>query len=198
MSVPDTRHSLLLRLRDHRNQEAWADFVGIYQPLIERMVRAQGLQESDAADVTQEVLLAIAKAADRWQTEPIERFRAWLRTATRNVVVNFLIRRARHPQATGDSGFAQWLEEIPMDGPESGLYSSEERQHIFAWAVEQARSEFQTATWQAFWKTSVVGLEVPAVAAELGLSAGAIYVARSRVMNRLREKVAERLTVEET
>ena len=193
MTAPDTRPSLLLRLRDARDQQAWGEFLEIYQPLIFRLLRRFGLQDADAREVTQEALLSVAKAVERWKDDPSRgSFRGWLATITRNLVVNFLIRQARHPRGTGDSGFARWLNEVPSpDCQESQLFRLEHRRQIFWWAASEIENEFRSESWRAFWETSVAGREVADVARELKMSAGAVYVARSRVMKRLREKVEE-------
>lgn len=193
MTAPETRPSLLLRLRDAANQQAWSEFLEIYQPLIQRLVRQRGLQEADACEVTQEVLIAVSGAIGRWETDASRgSFRGWLATIARNLVVNFLIRQSRHPRGTGDSDFARWLDDIPAaDCGESQLFDLERRRQVFLWATEEIESEFRSDTWRAFWETSVVGRAVSEVASELKMSAGAVYVARSRVMKRLREKVEE-------
>ncbi len=191
MTAPETRPSLLLRMRDAGNQQAWAEFLEIYQPLILRLVRRRGLQEADAREVTQEVLLSVAKAVGGWDANPARgSFRGWLATITRNLVVNFLIRQGRHPRGTGGSDFVRWLEEVPnVEGDESQLFDLERRRQLFLWAASEIETEFRVETWRAFWETSVVGRSVGDVASELKMSAGAVYVARSRVMKRLRERV---------
>lgn len=193
MTAPETRPSLLLKLRDAGNQQAWTDFLEIYQPLILRLVRQRGLQDADAREVTQDVLIAVAGAIGRWESDPARgSFRGWLSTITRNLVVNFLIQRARHPRGTGDSDLVRWFDEVPAaDCGESRLFDLERRRQTFLWAAEEIESEFRSDTWRAFWETSVTGRSVSDVARELKLSAGAIYVARSRVMKRLREKVED-------
>lgn len=193
MTAPETRSSLLLRLRNAGDQQAWAEFLEIYQPLIFRLTRQRGLQDADAREVTQEVLVSVAGAIGRWESDPARgSFRGWLATIARNLVVNFLIRQSRHPRGTGDSDFARWLDEVPsLDCGESRLFDLERRRQVFLWAAEEIESEFRSETWQAFWNTSVIGCEVSEVARELKMSAGAVYVARSRVMKRLREKVSE-------
>jgi RNA polymerase sigma-70 factor (ECF subfamily) len=141
--------------------------------------------------VSQEVLLAIAKSVGKWESDPNRgSFRGWLATITRNLVVNFLIRRERHPRGTGDSDFLRWLEEVPAtESDESQLFDLERRRQLFLWAASEIETEFRWETWRAFWETSVVGRSVGDVAIEMKMSAGAVYVARSRVMKRLREKV---------
>lgn len=191
MTAPETRPSLLLKLRDAGNQQAWGEFLEIYQPLILRLVRRRGLQEADAREVTQDVLIAVAGAIGRWEADPARgSFRGWLATITRNLVVNFLIQRSRHPRGTGDSDFVRWLDEVPAaECGESRLFDLERRRQMFLWAAEEIEAEFRSQTWRAFWGTSVLGHSVEEVANELKMSAGAVYVARSRVMKRLREKV---------
>ncbi len=191
MTAPETRPSLLLRMRDAGNQQAWGEFLEIYQPLILRLVRRRGLQEADAREVTQEVLLSVAKAVGGWDANPDRgSFRGWLATITRNLVVNFLIRQGRHPRGTGGSDFVRWLEDVPTAASdESQLFDLERRRQLFLWAASEIETEFRLETWRAFWETSVVGRSVGDVASELKMSAGAVYVARSRVMKRLRERV---------
>ena len=191
--IPETRPSLLLRLRDARDQQAWSLFLELYQPVILRLVRRRGLQEADAREVTQEVLMAVAGAIERWEANPARgAFRSWLATIARNLVVNFLIRQGRHPRGSGDSDVKRWLEEQPApEGELSALFDVETKRQMFRWAADQVRAEFRETTWQAFWLTAVDDRSVNDVARELKMSVGSVYVARSRVMKRLREKVEE-------
>src|SRR5580698_3709444 len=100
--TPTTRASLLLRLRDSQDHEAWIAFVSLYEPLIYRLLRRHGLQDADARDNTQELFLAVRRSIDRWDPAK-ERgsFRAWLRKAARNLVINWLKQRERRVLATG-------------------------------------------------------------------------------------------------
>jgi RNA polymerase sigma factor (sigma-70 family) len=191
--VPETRPSLLIRLRDARDQQAWSLFLEIYQPLIHRLARRRGLQEADAREVTQEVLLAVSGSIERWEADPARgTFRGWLTTVARNLVVNFLIRQGRHPRGSGDSDVKRRLDEQPApEGEASAFFDLEAKRQTFHWAAEQIREEFREATWQAFWKTAVDDVAVNEVARELKITVGSVYVARSRVMKRLREKIEE-------
>lgn len=162
--APATRPSLLLRLRDARDSAAWAQFVDVYAPLVYGFGRRHGLQDADAADLTQDVLRAVAAAAGRLEYDP-ERgsFRGWLFTIARNKLRNFLAARQRQVQGSGDTGIQRQLQEQP-DAAESGEWDREYEQRLFAWAAEQVRGGFEDATWQAFWQTAVDGKK-PAEAA---------------------------------
>jgi RNA polymerase sigma-70 factor (ECF subfamily) len=186
---PSTRPSLLIRIRDHRDVEAWRQFVDLYAPLIYRLARRRGLQDADAADLTQEVLQKVSHAAARLNYDACKgTFRGWLFTITQNRVTTFLGRKRRLPQTRQDQGF---FEAQPAREEEKLLWEQEYEQRLFDWAAEQVRDCFQERTWQAFWQTAVDGRTPAQAAMELGISVGAVYIARSRVLNRLRERIQE-------
>jgi RNA polymerase sigma-70 factor (ECF subfamily) len=190
---PATRQSLLVRLRDQRDERAWAEFVAIYAPLIDRLARARGFQEADAADLAQEVFRAVAGAIDRYDPDPaLGSFRAWLFRIARNLMINLLAARRIRPQATGGSDVQSLLQELPSpDGAETALFDLEYRRSLFQWAAGQVRGEFREPTWRAFWLTAVDGREPAEAAVEVGISVGAVYIARSRVMARLRTLIQQ-------
>ena len=185
---PATRQSLLVRLKDPRDGQAWAEFVEIYAPLIDRLARARGFQDADAADLAQEVFRAVAGAMDRYDPDPARgSFRGWLCRIARNLMINLLAARKIRPQATGDSAVREMLEQVPApDSAETALFDAEFRRRLFQWAAQQVRGEFRESTWNAFWLTAVLGQEPAAAAQAVGISVGAVYIARSRVMVRLR------------
>jgi len=191
--TPATRPSLLVRLRNLQDQQSWEEFYTIYQPLVFRMARNQGFQDADASELTQEVFVAVASAIQRWDPNP-ERgsFRGWLFRIARNLMINWLAYRRRHPNGTGDSNIGQLLAEQPdlhREVEDSVIFDKEYKRQTFAWAAEQIRKEFREGTWEAFWLTSVENQSVTEVAKKLEISAGAVYIARSRVMARLRQKI---------
>jgi RNA polymerase sigma factor (sigma-70 family) len=190
---PATRQSLLVRLKDPRDGQAWGEFVAIYGPLIERLGRARGLQPADAADLAQEVFRAVAGAIDRFDPDPARgSFRGWLFRIARNLMINLMEARRIRPVATGDSDVRELLESVPApDGAETALFDAEYRRRLFLWAAEKVRPEFREPTWRAFWLTAVEGGEPAAVAEAVGISVGAVYIARSRVMARLRAVIEE-------
>ena len=124
------------------------------------------------------------------------KFRTWLFRIARNLMINLLAHQRRHPQASGDTGVKRLLEQQPAPvGQDTALFDREYKRQTFRWAAEQIRGEFRDTTWRAFWMTSVEGKPVKEAAGELGLTVGAVYIARSRVMARLRQRI-ERLEAE--
>jgi RNA polymerase sigma-70 factor (ECF subfamily) len=189
---PTTRASLLLRLADAENQQAWMEFVALYEPLVHRLLRKAGLQDADVREVAQEVFLAVSLNVARFEpNRGPGSFRVWLRRVTRNLLINVLAHQRRRPVlATGSSDLYDLLEELPEgDDQASALVDWELRRRLLHHAADTVRKEVRPATWEAFWRTFVEGEQVTEVAENLGVSAGAVYVARSRVVARLRREV---------
>jgi RNA polymerase sigma-70 factor (ECF subfamily) len=187
-----TRPSLLVRIRDPRDGAAWTEFVDLYAPLIFGFARKQGLQNADAADLTQEVLRAVAGAAGRLRYDP-ERgtFRGWLFTVVRNRLRNFLIARRRRERG-GDPEAGRRLEDYPAPEDEaSAVWDREYEQRLFAWAAEQVRRGCQESTWRAFWLTAVEGWSGKEAARAVGLTPAAVYLAKRRVMARLQDQLRQ-------
>jgi RNA polymerase sigma factor (sigma-70 family) len=195
---PATRASLLVRLRDGYDAGAWQEFVHLYAPIIYGFARKRGLQDADAADLMQEVLRSMSSSAGRLEYDPARgTFRGWLFTVTRNKVFNFLESRSRRVVGTGDSSMQRRLEQhAGADGDLSADWEADYQRTLAAQAMERVKSEFQPATWDAFVLTAVEGRAPAQVSARLGMSVGAIYVAKSRVIARLRQEI-ERLQGDE-
>jgi RNA polymerase sigma factor (sigma-70 family) len=189
---PETRPSLLVRLVDRADRAAWREFAEVYTPVIQRLAIRRGLQPADADDLAQQVLTSVSKAIDRWQHDPGRaKFRTWLTRIAHNAIVNALT-RAAPDRAAGDTGMQIKLHRAPAgEGPTSDLVRLELRREIFRWAANQIKPEFRPVTWDAFWLTAVENQAPETVATQLGISPGALYTARSRIMRRLKEKVAE-------
>jgi RNA polymerase sigma-70 factor (ECF subfamily) len=188
--VPPTQPSLLVRLKDARDREAWERFVDLYAPLVYAFVRKRGLQDADAADLTQDVLRQVASAAKSLIYDPRRgSFRSWLFTVVRNRLTDHWRSAARREVGSGDSD--QWRrmsEQLATESDSAEWDAAYERQ-LLEYAARQVRADFSEATWSAFWQTAVEGREGRAIAEELGLSVAAVYLARGRVMNRLKEQV---------
>lgn len=186
---PVTRCSLILKLRDPADAAAWREFVDLYEPLVYRLARQKGLQDADARDLCQDVFRAVAQAIGRW--EPGRgAFRGWLSRIARNLLINFLTRRQSQPRGSGATSVQERLEAQPAADPSAtAVFEAEYRKRVFQWAAEEVQDEFAPSTWHAFWQTAVEGRAPSETAAALGLSVGAIYVARSRVLARLRRRI---------
>ena len=193
MSVDDsplTRASLLVQIRDGGNHAAWREFVELYSPVVYSFARRRGLQDADAADLMQDVLRSISAAIGRLDYDRRQgTFRGWLFTVTRNKIYNFLSARKIRPQASGNTTTNLLLNEQPESDTGADEWELEYQRRVAALAMERIKTEFQDKTWQAFWQTTVEGATAAEVAQRTGLSVGAIYVAKSRVLARLKEEV---------
>lgn len=182
MRPPETRHSLIVRLQDQRNDLAWTEFLCAYEPFLVRLVRKQGTPERHVADVTQQLLIAIAKSVDGWKPDgKVASFRRWLGCVARNVVIKFMTRERKQITGQGGSDFLTLLEkaiDLSIDTEQAKQYDHE----LILWATDLVRSEFRENSWRAFWETQVEGRSVAYVAAELGVTTGAIYMSRSSVL----------------
>ena len=188
---PDTSHSLIFRVKNPADGAAWTEFLGIYQPVVFRMARRRGLQDADAQDVMQQVFLSISKSIEGWTPGDLQPpFRAWLTTIARNAITKALTRRPRD-SATGSTSMVELLDAQPDPQATTAEILAEARKELIRWATEQIRSEFSEATWNAFWRTAIEGVPIAEVTKSTGRSAGAVYVARYRVIARLKEKVLE-------
>ncbi|MFK7821651.1 MAG: RNA polymerase sigma factor [Planctomycetaceae bacterium] len=184
---PDTRASLLVDIRDPSNVHAWSVFSELYRPVIYRMARRRGLQDADAQDLAQKVLVSVARAIGDWEEDANRgRFRHWLSRVTRNAIID-VFRRMKPDAALGGSAVTRVLNQSPA-AQETEIDYEYERA-MFRQAARLVQKEFQDATWKAFWQTTVDGKPVALVASQLGQTPGAIYTARSRVMKRLKEAV---------
>jgi RNA polymerase sigma-70 factor (ECF subfamily) len=186
MTEPVTRPSLLARIRDLSDCQAWGQFVESYAPVVLGYALRHGLQEADADDLAQEVFRAVARAAPELRYDPARgRFRAWLFTITRNKLRNLLA--ARKHRGCGDSQLAGLA--LHPAATDTELWEQERRRQLFHRAAEQVQVHFEESTWQAFWLMAVEGCEAAAVAGQLGITLGAVYIAKSRVLKCLREQI---------
>jgi RNA polymerase sigma factor (sigma-70 family) len=193
-NAPATRRSLIVKLRDPADNAAWHEFVTLYEPLVYRLARHKGLQDADANDLCQEVFRAVSQAIADWDPDPVRgRFRGWLSRIARNLLINFLTRRPHQLRGSGATSVQGLLEAQPAPDPSAtAFFEAEYRKRLFQWAADEVKNEFTPATWTAFWRTAIEGRSPKDVATGLGISAGAVYIARSRVIARLRQRVEER------
>ena len=192
-SDPETKVSLILRMRDSGDEDAWAEFVQIYQPLVQRFIQRHGLQYADAAEVTQEVLSRVANAIGTWdESRENSTFRGWLYRITRNLTFDFLRNKKVEAQRikSGDSGLSQIAD---PSHSESQQFQAEFEKQIFYWAAAKIKPSFKPLNWQAFWMSTVDGIPIEEVAQQLKVECGTVYVARSRIMARLSKLIQNRL-----
>jgi RNA polymerase sigma-70 factor (ECF subfamily) len=185
-----TSSSLLGKVRS-RDQDAWRRLVKIYAPLVDLWIRRAGLQPADAYDVFQEVFMAVAEGIDGFRkVRPSDRFRGWLRTIVRNKLADHFRRRGAQPAAAGGSEACRQLQEVEGPSPPAEDHDElESVRQLRLRALELIHCEFEERTWQAFWRVAAEGEAAKDVAEDLGITASAVRLAKSRVLRRLREEM---------
>jgi RNA polymerase sigma-70 factor (ECF subfamily) len=184
----------LLALVQADEPQAWARLVTLYAPLVLHWCRATGLQEQDVADVFQEVFQSVVAHVGRFRKEREgDTFRGWLRRITQNKLRDHFRRLGREVQGVGGSDARERLAQLPAPSPtEDGLVPDDEAERgLFVRALDRIRGEFEERTWAAFWRTAVEGRAPRDVGADLAMSPGAVRVAKSRVLHRLREELGD-------
>jgi RNA polymerase sigma-70 factor (ECF subfamily) len=184
--VEPTSTSLLAHVRDPGNRDAWQRFVHLYAPLLYSWTRRLGLQTQDAADMVQDVFVVLVQQLPRFSYDRHKSFRAWLRT----ILVNKWRDRQRHDGAIGMQGGDITIElTSPPGDAAADLDEQEYRQYLVSRAMEIMVACFQPITWRACWENVVAGRDAKDVARELGISVNAVYVAKSKVLRRLRQEL---------
>jgi RNA polymerase sigma-70 factor (ECF subfamily) len=187
-SFDSTFSSLLYHVRDN-DSDAWSKLSKLYAPLVYRWARTGGLQDQDAADITQEVFQAVAKSIQAFDPSQGGSFRAWLWGITRNKMADHFRQQANRAQAAGGTDAHQALQnipEFPVDAPRDGF---DVDASLFHRALELLKTDFQPTTWQAFWRMAVDGQRAADVAEELGMTKKAVRQAKYRVLQRLRAEL---------
>ena len=186
----NTSVSLILRVANQSDVDAWRSFAAIYEPLVYRIAISKGLQPADADDLVQEVMTRVAKSVGRWDPDDSKgSFRGWISTIARNLVIDFLRKTRRTPLTSDKTDIRRLVESTPDPGDESRYFDREYERQLFINAANEIRSNFTDNTWNAFWLTAVRNESIESVAKKLSMTTGAVYVARSRVMARLKVKV---------
>jgi RNA polymerase sigma factor (sigma-70 family) len=196
--LPETRHSLLMRLVDSADLDAWKEFTEIYEAAIYRYARHRGLQDADAREVVQQVLVAVhqsvAKLTENGQPAG---FRPWLFETARRQCLSAIRLRKRFDRAQGGSGEFGKLQGVhsPAEALDNddAISEQDDRAWAFSWAATQIEHEVAPGTWKAFWLTAVEGIPAATVAELLQMSIGNVYVAKCRIVARIRERVHDLL-----
>ncbi|MFO0957889.1 MAG: sigma factor [Isosphaeraceae bacterium] len=189
----NTSPSLLNRLRDRRDQEAWSLFVDLYGPLIYAYGRRMGLQDADAADLTQAVFGGVVRGIGAYEYDPSRaRFRTWLFRLVHDRYCRMFAHRWRGPREQNGLKAEALLRDCPAPGGcDEAAWQQEYDRGRFRWAAAKVRGLVAESHWQAFWRTTVERQEAAKVADDLGLSLGALYTAKSRVLDRIRSVIRE-------
>jgi RNA polymerase sigma-70 factor (ECF subfamily) len=178
-----TSASLLERLRLPAERDAWNRFVDLYTALLYYWAQRLGLQESDAADLVQEVFAVLLRKLPEFDYKRDKSFRSWLRVVLINKWREHQRQAAGRPDARGSLG------DVVGPEPSEELWEAEYRRYVAGRALRLMQSEFQPNTWRACWEVVVQGRPAAEVAAELGMSVGAVRVAKFRVLRRLRQEL---------
>jgi RNA polymerase sigma-70 factor (ECF subfamily) len=180
-----TSISLLERLRQPHQPEAWSRFVDLYTPLLFFWARRLGLQEQDAGDLVQDVLTTLVQELPGFTYDPRRSFRGWLRKVLRNKWLDHQRRQAIRPGRADESRLA----EVANPNSLEEFIEKAHNQYLTRRALQLMQTEFKPTTWKACWAVVVGGKSGAAAAAELGMSEQAVYTAKWRVLRRLREEL---------
>ncbi|HCS52283.1 sigma-70 family RNA polymerase sigma factor [Rubinisphaera sp.] len=184
-----TSLSLLQRVRTN-DSLAWDRFAKLYSPLLHRWAIRFGLQDSDASDIAQDVLLSITTKIDRFdRSNSGQSLRAWMRTIVRNKCLDFARAKQRHAVVAGGADAQRMMSEVQaleLVDLDCELEEAADESQVVLAAVEMLKNDFEDHTWQAFYQTAIAGRKASDVAADLGISVGSVYTAKSRVLSRLR------------
>jgi RNA polymerase sigma factor (sigma-70 family) len=185
-----TSASLLGRVRqDAGDQAAWTEFVGRYGPKIYAWCRHWQLQESDAQDVTQEVLLQLVEKLRHFHYDRSRSFRAWLRPLVHHAWHDFVTKRGRPGQGSGDSDVWERLQTIEArEDLERQLEEAFDRE-VLEEAMARVQVRVGPHTWEAFRLLTFEGLSGPEVAPRVGMQVTMVYVAKGKVQKMLREEI---------
>lgn len=186
MPSTKTPTSLLERLCQQFEPEAWDRFVSLYTPVLYQWARRVSPQEHDAADLVQDVFLKLVRVLPGFAYDAQKGFRRWLRTVTLNTWRDRRKRRADRPLPTDENALSQLA--VP-DGLDA-FWEADFRQQLVRRALDLMKADFREKTWKAFWQQVALGRPAPEVASELGLTTGATYAAKLRVLDRLRDELA--------
>ena len=189
---PTTNLSLLLRCKDPKADHAWGDFVSRYRPSMLRLIRdVFRVQDAEAEDIAQDVLLKLVVAMQGFTYDPDKKFRAWLRTVTRNSVRDTLrSKKVRSDQASGDSRVKMMLDSIPDAVNEfADAVTAEIHRDVLVDAERLVEQRVESRTWNAYLQTRN-GSAARDVASSVGMSTAAVYKAKSKVIRMIREEIS--------
>ena len=180
--LQSTSESLLIRLRQTNDSDAWGQFVRLYTPLIFYWARKNGMSHDDAGDIVQDVLSIVFRKLPAWKYDPQGSFRGWLRTVTLNRHRE-LIRRKQIPVVD------ESLRMIADPRHAEASWDAEYHRQLVVAAMNLLENDFAPKTWQAL--KLLIGSDQPAteIAQQTGVSVWTLYAARNRLMGKLRREL---------
>jgi len=185
---PSTRITLLARLRQEGDAQAWTTFVDLYTPLVFRYCRNRNLQDADARDVAQQVLAAVHRFIGKFEYDREKgRFRNWLGAVTAHEISRYQ-RKERRPGKGAGEGWGDDLAKLASASVDP-CWVEEFNAYIFQLALERIRQEFDAEVWQAFDLTWLQDVQPRVAANTLGKPPAWIYKARYKVIERLRKEL---------
>jgi RNA polymerase sigma-70 factor, ECF subfamily len=190
--TPETRASLILRLQDASDMDAWDEFAALYSPVIYQAAMRRGFQRADAENIVQEVMMAVARSIKSWlERSEKGRFRPWLLRIARNSACDLMTARATRPLGKNGDEAERILSELSDRSHLSSELDLEYERAVFHWAARKIQGSIAEHTWQAFWLTQVEGMPASLVANRLKIRVANVYIARCRVMARIKQLVMQ-------
>lgn len=188
---PPTLSSQFLLAVQRMDPVGWSRLVTTFGPIVYRWCRVSGVRDADAPDVVQEVFTAVARSVPNFEREKSQgSFRSWLATITRNKVRDYFRSQVQRPIGEGGTQALVKLQMIPVD-LDSTICAESAKTPLIRAVLQQVEAEFEESTWKAFWLTTIDGEKAADVAARLGITAASVYQSKSRVLRRLRQRLAE-------
>lgn len=193
--MDETSNSLLVSVREGSSQEAWDTLVACYTPFVRSILLARGIKVSDLDDVMQNVLSVVVRRIPEFERERVGSFRAWIRSICANCLLEHYRKKARSEakgeRGTGESKMARVLQELADPASDLSRYWDEEHDaYLLARLLTKVEDEFRPNTFNAFQRLAIKNESVDEVAADLGITVNAAFVARSKVLKRLRQIAA--------
>ena len=190
MSEFETQLTLLQRVKDPGDSQSWQEFVDLYQPLLLRFVISRGVPESDASDIVQEIFAALLRSLPSFDLDQRRgRFRTWLWSVSRNVMVDCA--RRFHRRRKAEQNWVERLAELRDDEDSRAQWCAAHKKRVLEFVLERVRSASQAKTWACFEQHVQMGRPAAEVGTELELTANAVYVNASRILQRIRDQCAE-------
>lgn len=187
-----TSISMLQRLQQADDPDTWNRLVALYAPLLRSWLQKYDVQATDTDDLMQEVLMAVSSDLPTFEHSGRPgAFRAWLRSMMVNRLRNFWRARGRRPLARGGSDLEHRLSQLDDPASEmSQIWNQQHDLHVAKQLLEMTKPNFTDETWTAFSRVAIQGHRPGTVAEELGISVNAVFIAKSRVLSRLRQEAA--------